>query len=285
MRSGVGEIAVFSRADLIAGGLTSWKIDREVRAGRLVRLRRDHYVVDSTDAVDRAVRIGARLSCVSLLAFFGVFVFDASDLHVQVGRLASRLRAADDRFRSWVRSEGERAGVRLHWHDLHEIPPARHVVAVVDAVRTAIICQTPRHAVATLDSALHRGVVTMAELSDVFATLPDRYRVLLSLVDGRCESGPETLVRLMLRRIGADVRVQRRIDGVGRVDFLVDGWLLIECDSRAFHDGWEQARRDRARDIAAARRGFTTVRPVAEDILYRPEQVHADLAAILATRR
>jgi very-short-patch-repair endonuclease len=39
---------------------------------------------------------------------------------------------------------------------------------------------------------------------------------------------------------------------VGRVDFLVEGWLIIECDSKAHHEGWDKQRRDRRRDLAAA---------------------------------
>lgn len=276
------EIGVYSRAELLRDGFTSWKIDRAVKIGQLIRLRRDHYVAVSDSAVDRAVRIGARLSCVTLLALLGAFVFDSSLLHVQVERSASRLRSARDARVRWNRQDEARSGVLLHWGRLLELAPARHSVSVVDGVRSAIRCQPARHAIATLDSVLYLRLVTLHELRDVFNTLPAKYRALLDLVDGRCESGPETLVRLMLRQLGAHIVIQPDIAGVGRVDFLVDGWLIIECDSKAHHDGWDQSRRDRRRDIAAARLGFTTVRPVAEDILYRPDQVRADLAAILA---
>lgn len=89
-------------------------------------------------------------------------------------------------------------------------------------------------------------------------------------------------MRLLLRGLGAEVQVQVRIEGVGRVDLVVDGWLIVECDSRAFHEGWEAQKRDRARDIAAAALGYTTVRPLAEDILYRMPSVVELMKAIVA---
>jgi very-short-patch-repair endonuclease len=56
------------------------------------------------------------------------------------------------------------------------------------------------------------------------------------------------------------------IDGVGRVDFVVEGWLVIECDSRAHHGGWEAQVADRRRDLALAALGYASIRPIAADI-------------------
>ena len=42
--------------------------------------------------------------------------------------------------------------------------------------------------------------------------------------------------------------------------------------------------RDRRRDIAAAGLGYTTIRPVAEDIYYRSEEVLVVMKTILAAR-
>lgn len=139
----------------------------------------------------------------------------------------------------------------------------------------------PRDAVATLDSAWHLGLITEIDIAEVFALLPRRYRRLRQLHDRRSESGPETLMRLLLRGLGRDVEIQVDIAGVGRVDFVVDGWLIIECDSKAYHEGWDAQRRDRRRDIAAAVRGYTTIRPLAEDILFNYEEILEQVRAIL----
>ena len=54
------------------------------------------------------------------------------------------------------------------------------------------MCQPKRDAVASLDSALNRGVVSPSLLEPMLAQLPQVYAGLLQLVDGRAESGLET---------------------------------------------------------------------------------------------
>lgn len=91
-------------------------------------------------------------------------------------------------------------------------------------------------------------------------------------------------MRLILKSIGCSFEVQVRIDEVGRVDFLVDGWLIIECDSESFHSSWADQKRDRRRDQAAAKRGFTTFRPIAEDIMWHPDVVREAILGLLRAR-
>lgn len=75
------------------------------------------------------------------------------------------------------------------------------------------------------------------------------------------------------------------VRGVGRVDFVVDGWLIVECDSFAHHSDWEAQRRDRRRDQAAAALGYATYRPIAEDIMWHPELVRAALVGLTSAGR
>ena len=92
-------------------------------------------------------------------------------------------------------------------------------------------------------------------------------------------------MRLLLTGLGCLVDVQAHLPGVGRVDLIVDGWLIVECDSRAFHEGWTAQVRDRRRDLAAAALGYATIRPLAEDIYYRREEILEAIKQILAHRR
>jgi very-short-patch-repair endonuclease len=173
----------------------------------------------------------------------------------------------------------------LHWKPLlRGVASWAACVDVLDALAQSVTCQDPRAAVATLDSALHLGLVTMAQLAEMFRTLPLKYSVLLGLVDSRAESGPETLMRLMLRALGCHVELQVVIPGVGRVDLLVDGWLVIECDSDAHHSGRDAHRNDRSRDLALAALGYTSLRPMAADIMWRREAVLAAVRGLLAAR-
>ncbi len=202
-----------------------------------------------------------------------MFVMERPRTHVHVKVNASRQREVE--------------GVTTrHWGSLLRTPhPRAATVEGVDAVRHAVLCQEPRASVATLDSALRCGVIRDDDLDDLFASLPRRYRVLRRLVDPRAESGAESMMRLLLRRVGARFDVQVELRGVGRVDFLVAGWLIVECDSEAHHGGWEARRRDLRRDQAAAALGFATYRPIAEDIFWHPERVLDALRGLLGARR
>lgn len=261
---------VFSRAELLQSGGTGDEITRAVKTGLLLRLRRDHYAYpDVAPDVAEAVRVGGRLACVTLLQKVGVFVLKSAGLHMHLAPHMSRIRAR--KARSTV----------LHWSRRTRQGSPRHVVALRDAVLQSILCQEPRAVIATLDSVLHLRLATRAQLDELFAELPARMQVLLNLVDGSAESGPETYMRLILRTLGLRYETQVVIPGAGRVDFLVEGWLIIECDSKEYHEGWEKQVEDRARDIAAARRGYTSIRPIASDILFDSATVRQQITEIV----
>ncbi|HET6301890.1 hypothetical protein [Microbacterium sp.] len=263
-----------TRRALLRAGWTDRQLAAAVADGRLLKPRPNAYLPPGvhTDTID-ACALGGRLTCVSELARRGVFVLEQPALHVHLH---------ENRRRAPVLARP----VRRHWDRLRRMPPLGATsVGAFDAVLQAVRCQPPRAAVATLDSALHLGALHPDDLDELFRQLPRRHAVLRKLIDSRAESGPETLVRLMLRSLGARFDVQVRIRGVGRVDFVVDGWLIVECDSEAFHSTWEDQRRDRRRDQAAAALGYSTYRPIAEDIMWRPEEVRAALAGLLGSRR
>ncbi|MFB7894545.1 hypothetical protein ACFC1I_20240 [Microbacterium sp. NPDC056044] len=261
------------RRDLLADGWTDRGLARAVADGRLLKPRPNAYLLPDTpvDVVD-ACRLGGRLACVSELVRLGVFVLDADGLH---------LHLHDNR--EGVATPTRRT--RRHWDRLRRPPaPWSTSVEAFDAVLQAVRCQQPRAALATLDSALHLRVLRPDDLGELFEALPRRHRVLRRLIDARAESGPESLMRLMLRSLRASFDVQVEIVGVGRVDFVVDGWLIVECDSRGFHATWEEQRRDRRRDQAAAALGYATYRPIAEDIMWHPGEVRAALEGLLRGR-
>jgi very-short-patch-repair endonuclease len=258
-------------AELRASGMSRRRIEAAVRSGSLVRSRRGRYLSAVAHPELRAAAVlGGRLDCVSLLRLLKVFVHERHGTHLQFDRTASR-----------VPPRG--AGVRAHWRDT-AADPDELTTGVVEALVQACRCQAPRSTVATLDSAWHAGLVDESEIAEVFDRLPARFRVLRPLLDRRSEAGTESLVRLVLRSLGCSIEVQADVEGVGRVDFLVDGWLIVECDSQQFHSDWSAQRKDRRRDVAAAVRGYVTLRLIAEDILFAPELVRAALVGLLEKR-
>lgn len=266
--------AFLRRSDLRSRGWNDRSIAAAVRSGRLVRPRGGRYLpADAPPEVVAACGLGGRLACISALKRLDVFVLGAESLHVHLPTTSSRLPR-------------ESRAVRRHWERLHRQPhPRATSVEVFDALLQSVRCQQPRAAVATIDSALNRGLLDHDDLDELFRALPRRFAVLRGLVDGRSGSGPETLVRLMLRSLGLRFDVQVPIPGVGIVDFVVEGWLIIECDSEAHHSGWDAQRRDRRRDQTAAALGYATYRPIAEDIMWNPDTVLAALRGLAGSRR
>lgn len=273
-----------TRADLFELGHSRGSIVEALRAGVLVHVRRDRYLLPGAEeAFVCAVRVGGRLTCTSYLALLGVFVLEHHELHVHVRPTASRLRAPRDR-RKRI-STTHRRGVKLHWTHLIEDCGQSAATRVIDALVHAVRCQGPTAAVATLDSALNKKVISAADLVRVLQALPRRFQVLAAFVDSRAESGPETLVRLMARRLGCDIRLQVDFRGVGRVDLVLDDWLVVECDGKPFHEDWSTQLRDHRRDIALAARGYATLRLPASDIMYRSDDVFAALRGLIESRR
>lgn len=248
--------------DLRAAGLSRRAVACAVAAGLLRPVRKGTYLRGAAPGeVVTASAAGGLVTCLSALTALGVFVLENKLVHIHFPRSA-RKHAAGRRSAVW------------HWTPLLRTPhPRATMVDVVDALVHATDCQPPRAALASLDSALHLGLVTEDDLDEIFTRVRPRRRSLRRFVDGRAESGPETIVRMMALMLGFSVDVQVVIDGVGRVDLVLGGWLAVECDSEAFHSGWESQKRDRRRDVALAARGLVSFRPIAEDIMYDPDAV------------
>lgn len=269
--------SVMSYADLRAGA-TRAGIREALAAGTLHRARRDVYVAGGVpDAVIAAQRVGGRLDCVSAVKVAGIFVLHRTGLHVQVQPTHSRLRSPSSRRRRLT----DASNVVVHWRSSPH--GAAHTTPLREALAVAVRCQSPRASIAMLDNALYLRLIDEADVRDLFAGLPARYGALQPLIDGRAEAGSESIARLLLRNLGCSVQVQVQIEGVGRVDLLVDGWIVVECDSRTHHGGWEAQERDRLRDLRLAERGYAVLRPTAHMIFTDPDLLRRAVQGLRAS--
>lgn len=174
----------------------------------------------------------------------------------------------------------------MHWDSLTDIGGGTEFsVSLKDALVQMMRCQTTCFAFASMNDALRQKLLLREDVPEIFSGLPDRFRPLQPLVDGRGDSGQEFVLRFIMREAGFAFETQVGIAGVGRVDMVVEGCVILEADSRQFHDGWEAHRRDRARDRGAAIRGYATHRAVSTDILHHPERVIAAVSGLLAANR
>jgi very-short-patch-repair endonuclease len=255
---------VISSRRLREAGLSTHAIARRVRDGSLIRLRRGMYARPGVaDEVADAVRVGGKLTCVSALAFHGVWTMPHPDLHVLV---SSGVAVAP------------RVGHRLHWTharlDLeHAVDSPTHAVAV------AVECLDLRAAVVAIDSALNRWLITRTELERILFATP-RGRLLLPKIDGTAESGIETLARLALRRRRLRVRTQVPIARVGRVDILIGDRLVLEVDGREWHADFES---DRARDRTLVALGYLVIRASYRQVMHDWPLIEAQITEL--TRR
>jgi very-short-patch-repair endonuclease len=147
--------------------------------------------------------------------------------------------------------------VCVHYRSIRTESPARDPLPLALAELAA--CAPRLDAVIAIDSALATGRMNRSEVTVLRSLMLPSRRGLLELVDGGCQSGTETIVRMLLRSRRLRHRTQVWIDGVGRVDILVGDRLIIEIDGAGFHTGVE-FERDRCRDFELVMRGYQVLR-------------------------
>ena len=130
----------YSRRPAGAGIATRRSIQAAVRRGELIHVRRDRYLAaDANEQFARAVRVGGRLTCLSLLALLGVFVLSNRDLHVHVDRGVEPPQVlARRRSSRGAGSTRHGSASRLHWTNLIEAAGSSCSVQVLDALAHAV---------------------------------------------------------------------------------------------------------------------------------------------------
>ncbi len=246
------QLGVVTTAQLAALGWSKWQIERAVQRLVLVRIRPGWFGRSPDADALAAARAGACIACFSALRLRGAWVPQGSGTHLRHAKHRREARC----------------------HPFGAQPPVRSVIDDLEtAVRSAFRCGDREALVVVLDSLLHRRLATMDELRTWAADAPARIRGLLAVLDGRAESGTESMVRFRLWRRRIGVRIQVRVLPGMRVDLLIGERLVIECDSRKHHTDSAAYERDRERDRRLVARGFLVLR-----LSYR--QIHEDWPAI-----
>lgn len=174
-------------------------------------------------------------------------------------------------------------GLRYPKH--HTLPLA----ALEDVILHALGC-LPENAAIPLVASAVRGHGLRPELleEDLIARKCGPVLSKLRRVDSRVESLPEAEALLLLAplaaALGLQIQPQVFIPGIGRVDFLIGGFLIIEIDGVAYHSDRASVRRDRRRDNASTLMGYIKLRYLPEEIWNEPERVVAEVEAILTGR-
>ena len=156
--------------------------------------------------------------------------------------------------------------VRRHHEDVPRLP-GRRLVALDAAAARAAWCLPYEDAVAMLDGlGRERGLGMLdAALGQISGFAPELSTSLRIDVDPAARSFTESRVRLALRRAGLAARAGVVFPGIGEVDLLVEGLLIVELDGYAYHSGRGEYKADRRRDRRALRMGMPTMRFAYED--------------------
>ena len=232
-------------ASLIRAGASREDLRRAVRRRAVELVRRGVYCVPWVPgAVRLAALHGGELACASALRAHGIWTLGGVDTHVWLG---PRARAH------------EHTGCACIAHRDHGTS-AFGIVPLEQALVQVATCLGAEAFFAAFESAWNLNRLDSRARSEIRAALPARFRWLVDIARPDAESGLESILRLRLHRLGIFLESQVWIDGVGRVDFVLAGCIILEVDGRLNHEGPSLRRRDLRRDAAAAAHGYGTLR-------------------------
>jgi very-short-patch-repair endonuclease len=204
--------------------------------------------------------------------------------------------SSGSRYRLWLK---DRPG-RLHLVSKHHrsghfarhgrlrFDPDEHlpIASLEDTVNHGLTCLSEVDAIAMAQSAMrHHGVPRVVLESEMTAKYFGSARKRLAKADGLSESVPEISARLLFDSAGLKFRRQVRIDDVGRVDFLIEGWLIVEINGFQFHGSREAWRKDMSRSNIAQTQGYAVLSYPPEQIWNSPDVVLREIRAMLERGR
>ena len=255
------------RRDLAAAGATEADISRAIRGGHVVRLERGLLAVPGADTE----LVGAGLAR-------GLLTCASAAPHYVLWQLQPAVRP------HYWQSNGRRT-VRCVSHrlPLTQRPCHRTLAALPDVLLHALLCLPELESLVMVECAYNRGDINPAQLLRYLdGKRCGKARTVLSKVERGADSLLETLARVLFRDAGISTETQVWINGIGRVDFLLEGFLIVEMDGIAFHLEPRQFKKDRRRDNAAMRQGLPVLRFFYDDVVYAPESVLAQVREVLA---
>lgn len=163
----------------------------------------------------------------------------------------------------------------------HTLP----MVGMIDVLLHALRCLPELEAVIMVEGIVRRGEpVKPLLLESLKGNRNGKARVALGRVTGCADSAIEVVARLLFRDAGIHTETQVHIPGVGRVDFLLEGFLVVEMDGAAFHSDRRALRRDRRRNNMTILDGYLVLRYCYEDIMFDRGRVLAEIQQVLAGR-
>ncbi len=188
-----------------------------------------------------AARDGYVLSCITQARRLGLWVLEETEPHVGA--------------RAWS-ANATAAACRVHWGEpLVQRVPDQLVDPIENVLGYVAACQPFEAALAVWESALNKGLVDIEFLRQL--PLKPAARRLLHEAHPYSDSGLESMLRARLRWLQLPVVAQAWVHG-RRVDFLIDGWLVLQVDGS--HHVGAQRESDVTHDAELLARGMSVIR-------------------------
>ncbi|MCK8476595.1 type IV toxin-antitoxin system AbiEi family antitoxin domain-containing protein [Microbacterium aurugineum] len=211
-------------------GCTRRNLSDAVRRGEVLRLRPGVFAAPASAPGLRAAALhGGALTCASALRMHGVWVLEDDTVpHVWLGAAGRTHTHVSCRCVEHFRPGTMQLGL------------APVELALVHSFR----CHGEEFFFAAYESAWRQRLIGRVARSRIRSALPASARWLVDLAREDADSGLESIVRLRLYLLGIVVQTQTTIADVGRVDFVLEGRVILEIDGRENHDGPSQRHRD-----------------------------------------
>lgn len=240
----LGGVALGSR--LQDYGISRATLARHVTKGRIERIRSGVFAVAKLPpSLREAVAHGGALTCASVLRESKVWVLhEGTEPHIWMGASGK------------AREHPNCACVSHYYRGNPPLTKASLEQSLLHLYR----CQGEEALFAAFESAWKLQLLSRSMRARIRAALPASARWLLDLARPDADSGLESLLRLRLHLLGIRLDCQIVIDGVGRVDFVVGGRLILEADGKENHASETKRHADRIRDAAASALGYETLR-------------------------
>lgn len=269
-----------SRKQLALLGYGRSVVDRGVREGTLLPVRPGWVgTAQANRLAVLAVLAGGRLTGPTALRSYGIW--NGFDLRTHLQLRPNTCPTTQQALTPLDNFASSRFGsdqLVRHWAPYTPTAPglASWRVTVPDALVRFARSESDDQIVAAVESAVRQGHLSHTDVPELFQQLPRRLRRLagrMTFLDG---SGLETVARLRLESLGMSIAQQVEI-GQDTVDFVIDGWLIVELDG----DEWHDPVKDRIRTNRLIRAGYRVLRFGHREVFDRWDETVATIVEML----
>jgi very-short-patch-repair endonuclease len=211
-----------------------------------------------------ALAAGGRLTCLSAAPVYNLWTLcTATSVHV-------------------CRSHPVKTpGIKDHGRPKHPKHAWLPVVGLADVLLHALHCLPEFEALVMVQSAVGSGSISFDFLyANCNGRRNGKARSVLDQIIPRADSLLEVLANCHFVRAGLRVRRHVLVPGVGEVDFLVEECIVVETDG-ATHFEPKSVKRDQRRNNRSILGGYLVLRYYYDDVVHRPEEMVAEVQAVL----